>query len=284
MQCKWLVDQYMIDHNEQDVVGLLRDQGFDVEVRAYNRMERTPSLAPFFANDCAVIYGSLQFVAQHKSLPILPGAYFQPNALQCSVYTNQIPPNLLLNENSIMATFGDLRRRPDFFKNIFGATAFIRPNSSQKIFSGCILNSWEDELSAMRQTTSVTDDTIVVLSAPQEILSEHRLFVVNREVVAATQYQKNGAVDLSSSSPQAAWDVAQHMADLEWQPDIAYVCDVAITPNGAKIVELNAISTSGWYLADIPKLSQALSEAAVSEWNGDLALGDQPVRKGTLCR
>lgn len=279
MQCKWLVDQYMIDHNEQDVVGILRAQGFDVEVRAYNRMERTPSLAPFSANDCAVIYGSLQFVAQHKSLPILPGAYFQPNALQCSVYTNQIPPDLLLNENSIMATFGDLRRRPTFFKNIFGSSAFIRPNSSQKIFSGCLLNDWDKELSAMRQTTSVTDDTIVVLSAPQEILSEHRLFVVNREVVTATQYQKNGAVDLSSTSPQSVWDVAQHMADLEWQPDIAYVCDVALTPNGTKIVELNAISTSGWYLADIPKLSQALSVAAVSEWNGDLALGDQPVRK-----
>lgn len=274
MQCKWLVDRYMIDHNEQDVVGILHAQGFEVNVRAYNRMERTPSLAPFSANDCAIIYGSLQFVAQHKSLPILPGAYFQPNALQCSTYTNQIPPALLLNENSVMATFGDLRRRPAFFKSIFGAQAFIRPNSSQKVFSGCMLNNWNEELSAMSQTTSVTDDTIVVLSAPQTIVSEHRLFVVNREVVTATQYQQDGDVHLRSTSPQQAWDVAQQMADLEWQPDIAYVCDVAITPNGAKIVELNAISTSGWYLADIPKLSHALSAAAVAEWNGDLCLGD----------
>lgn len=274
MQCKWLLDQYMIDHNEQDVVGILRTQGFEVNVRAYNRMERTPLLAPFAANDCAVIYGSLQFVAQHKSLPILPGAYFQPNALQCSTYTNQIPASLLLNENSVMATFGDLRRRPEFFKSIFGAQAFIRPNSSQKIFSGCMLNNWTEELSAMSQTTSVTDDTIVVLSAPQTIVSEHRLFVVNREVVTATQYQQDGDVHLRSTSPQQAWDVAQQMADLEWQPDIAYVCDVAITPNGAKIVELNAISTSGWYLADIPKLSHALSAAAVAEWSGDLCLGD----------
>lgn len=279
MRAKWLVDQYMIDHNEQDVVGILRAQGFDVDVRSYNRMERTPQLAPFSANDCAIIYGSLQFVAQHKSLPILPGAYFQPNALQCSVYTNHIPAELLLNENSIMSTFGDLRRRPTFFKNIFGSSAFLRPNSSQKIFSGCLLNNWDSELSAMSQTSSVTDETIVVLSAPQTILSEHRMFVVNREVVTATQYQKAGAVDLSSQSPQEAWDLAKHMANLEWQPDIAYVCDVAITPLGAKIVELNAISTSGWYLADVSALAHALSNAAVSEWNGDLALGDQPLPK-----
>lgn len=279
MQCKWLVDQYMIDHNEQDVVGILQDQGFEVNVRPYNRMERTPSLAPFAANDCAIIYGSLQFVAQHKSLPILPGAYFQPNALQCSVYTNHIPSHLLLNENSIMATFGDIRRRPEFFKNIFGPSAFLRPNSSQKIFSGCMLNNWDEELSAMSQTTSVTNETIVVLSQAQSIQSEHRLFVVNREVVTATQYQKNGEVCLASSSPQDAWNAAQQMADLEWQPDIAYVCDIAITPTGPKIVELNAISTSGWYLADIPKLSQALSAAAIAEWNGDLALGDQPLCK-----
>lgn len=282
MHCKWLVDQYMIDHNEQDVVGVLQDQGFEVSVRAYNRMERTPSLAPFSANDCAIIYGSLQFVAQHKSLPILPGAYFQPNALQCSVYTNHIPSDVLLNENSIMATFGDIRRRPDFFKTIFGARAFLRPNSSQKIFAGCMLNNWDDELSAMAQTSSVTDETIVVLSAPQTILSEHRMFVVNREVVTATQYQKDGAVDLSATSPQDAWDLAQQMANLEWQPDIAYVCDVAITPTGPKIVELNAMSTSGWYLADIPKLAHALSTVALAEWNGDLALGDQPIRKRTL--
>lgn len=279
MQCKWLVDQYMIDHNEQDVVGILHAQGFEVDVRAYNRMERTPSLAPFVANDCAIIYGSLQFVAQHKSLPILPGAYFQPNALQCSVYTNQIPAKLLLNENSIMATFGDVCRRPDFFKSIFGPQVFVRPNSSQKIFSGCLLNDWDSELSAMSQTSSVTDETIVVLSAPQTILSEHRMFVVNREVITATQYQKDGAVNLSSHSPKDAWDLAEQMANLQWQPDIAYVCDVAITPHGAKIVELNAISTSGWYLADIPALTHALSNAAVAEWNGDLALGDQPLPK-----
>lgn len=279
MQCKWLVDQYMIDHNEQDVVGILRAQGFDVDVRSYNRMERSPSLAPFSPNDCAIIYGSLQFVAQHKSLPILPGAYFQPNALQCSVYTNHIPSELLLNENSIMATFGDLRRRPAFFKNIFGSLAFLRPNSSQKIFSGCLLNNWDEELSAMSQTSSVTDETIVVLSAPQTILSEHRMFVVNRQVVTATQYQKDGNVCLAANSPSEAWDVAQHMANVDWQPDIAYVCDVALTPSGAKVVELNAISTSGWYLADIAKLSHALSNAAVAEWNGDLALGDQPLPK-----
>jgi len=279
MQAKWLVDQYMIDHNEQDVVGMLRAQGFEVTTRAYNRLERTPQLAPFSANDCAVIYGSLQFVAQHKSLPILPGAYFQPNALQCSVYTNHIPTELLLNSNSIMATFGDLRRRPDFFKNIFGATAFVRPNSSQKIFAGCLLSEWESELAALQQTSSVTDETIVVLSAPQTILSEHRLFVVNREVITATQYQKNGEVCLSSTSPSDAWEVAHLMAANTWQPDIAYVCDVALTPAGPKIVELNAISTSGWYLADIPLLTQALSAAAVAEWNGDLCLGDEPVPK-----
>ncbi len=126
----------------------------------------------------------------------------------------------------------------------------------------------------MEQTSSVTNDTIVVLSAPQTILSEHRFFIVNREVVTATQYQKDGKVCLASASPQQAWDVAQQMADLEWQPDIAYVCDVATTPQGAKIVELNAMSTSGWYLADIPKLSHAISAAAVAEWSGDLCLGD----------
>lgn len=275
MKCKWLIDQYMIDHNEQDIVSVLKEQGFDVVVRPYNRFERTPPLAPFEANDCVVSYGSLQFVAQHKSLPILPGAYLQPQALQCSVYTNNIPTNWLLNENTIMATFGDLQRRSAFFKTIFGQEVFVRPNSSLKTFSGFVLNgNWEQELNALNQTSSVSSDTMVVIAAPQQVLAEYRMFIVNREVVTGSQYEKDGKPHLSSKCPADVWALAQLMADNDWQPDIAYVCDIATTKNGPKIIEFNGLSTSGWYLADMPKLIDAVSNAAVAEWNGELSLGD----------
>lgn len=280
MKCKWLVDQYMVDHNEQDVVGILRAEGFEVHVRSFSRTERVPPLSPFAPNDCVVLYGSLQFVAKHRALPIVPGAYWQDKAMQHTTYSNVIPSHLLLNEEHVLATLGDVRRRFGFYTKALGSDGvFIRPNSGNKVFAGSVVRS-VDELSALQKTFASADDTVVVVAPLQSILAEYRLMVVNGEVITGSQYQKNGEVHLDRRVPTDVWNVARQVADLSNAIDVAYVCDVASTPKGPKVVELNALSTSGWYLADIPALAHAVSAAAVLEWGGELSIGD--IKKVTL--
>ena len=48
-------------------------------------------------------------------------------------------------------------------------------------------------------------------------------------------------------------DWTQSMID-KWVPDRAFVMDVAQTPDGFKIIEVNNISSSGFYACDLNKI------------------------------
>ena len=45
-----------------------------------------------------------------------------------------------------------------------------------------------------------------------------------------------------------------------WQSASAFVIDIAITPVGAKVIEINCLTTSGFYGADIDLLGEALEQ------------------------
>ncbi|MNW03714.1 hypothetical protein D3C71_1996880 [compost metagenome] len=44
----------------------------------------------------------------------------------------------------------------------------------------------------------------------------------------------------------------------QWEPSKAYVLDICLTPNGYKVVELNNITSSGFYDCDVTKIVFAL--------------------------
>jgi hypothetical protein len=52
-------------------------------------------------------------------------------------------------------------------------------------------------------------------------------------------------------------DFAQSMVD-RWQPADAFVIDIADTPNGLKVVEINTFGVSGFYYSDMFKVVDAL--------------------------
>jgi hypothetical protein len=45
-----------------------------------------------------------------------------------------------------------------------------------------------------------------------------------------------------------------------WQPQRAFVLDVAETADGPKIVEINTLNSAGFYAADIQRIVLALEE------------------------
>ena len=277
MKAKWLLDQYMVEHNEQNLPELLRKEGFEVKVGQYDRFASNPPFL-FSPEDCVIVYGSMEFVRLYQKAPYIPGVYFQEKAMECTTYISNIEKTgLLLNENHVFATFGELIRRKDFFYNAFETNQlFIRPNSGRKVFTGFSLNKkeFDKEISALSQLTSVMPETLILIAPSQEILEEYRLIIVNRQVITGSQYQRNGNIELSSKIPQEVEEMAYQIANTPWQPDIAYVCDIALTHKGPRVIELNAMSTSGLYLSDISKWSHALNQAAISEYHGDLTLGD----------
>lgn len=278
MSAKWLIDQYMIDHNEQDLVALFRATGLEVKVGQFERFARGNDIPKYYdVDDCVVIYGSLEFVAQQQVHGYTPGAYYQEKALQCSSYIPQVPSDLLLNENHVLATFGDFVRRSDFFYQALGQNElFIRPNTGRKLFTGLSIaqSQFKDEIKSLEQLSGVAQDSLILVAPAQTIEAEYRFCIVNREVVTASQYQEHGEIKLSKHVPPEAWEAAKRMAQNPWQPDIAYVCDIAKTQSGMKMVELNALSCSGLYWCDIELLAHKVSVAAFLEHQGELSIGD----------
>lgn len=289
MTVKWLVDQYMLDHNEQDVLGLLQSAGFEVKVGTFDRLARGNEIPKYYESDeCVVIYGSLEFVAQQQKHGYIPGAYYQEKALHCSSYIPQIPENYLLNSEHVFATFADFCRRPDFFYRAFANDhLFIRPNTGRKLFTGLSIarNDFEDEINSLRQLSGVSEDSLIVVAKQQTIEAEYRFFIVNRKVITGSFYEHEetqSSGDALKEVPVEAWQMAQAMAKNPWQPDIGYVCDVAKTPEGFKIVELNALSCSGLYNCDIVTLAKAVSVAAELEYDGELNIGDLEINAFSL--
>ena len=282
MTTTWIVDQHMIDHNEQDIVGLLRSAGAQVIVGTFQRGVRGADI-PEHVDPAAgpvVVYGSIEFANQLKSKGYIPGVYLQDKALECTSYMSQTDArDLFLNDQRVFATWSDLTRRPDFFYDAFGAdTLFVRPNTGRKGFTGLAIPrlQFDQEVNALRQLNAPQPDMLLLVAPAQIIEAEYRLVIVNRQVVSGSRYMLNGAVSLSTDVPAAVSACAHTLAQSAWQPDIAYVCDVAQTPHGPRVVELNALSCSGLYLCDIPALAHAINAAAQLEFDGELSIGDIP--------
>jgi hypothetical protein len=62
--------------------------------------------------------------------------------------------------------------------------------------------------------------------------------------------------------------LAEQVAEHKWQADRVYVCDIAQTDEGPKIIELNAFSSSGLYACDTRAIVKGVSEAAWKEYLG----------------
>jgi len=81
--------------------------------------------------------------------------------------------------------------------------------------------------------------------------------VVNGEIVTSSLYKSGRVVRYSSDVGPMILEYAQQMVDI-WNPRIAFTLDIAHTPDGLKIIETNAISSSGFYSIDIGKFVGAI--------------------------
>lgn len=280
MKSKWLIDKYLIENSyHEDISEILNRLGFEVIVEQYIPFDNTPIEKKYSDDDCVVVYGSISYVeSRTKDRGFIPGKYYEKEGLECISYMHKIDDfSILANSNHVFTTFKDFINRKDFFYNIFNTNkVFIRPNSGFKTFTGLPIHEEEfnREINSLQQITSVTDDTLILVSSCKKISEEYRFFIVNREVVTGSQYKKNEELFIRKGYSDIAYNTAVKMAKNKWQPDLAYACDVGIINGEAKIIELNCFSSSGFYACDIEKLILAVDKVAVMEYNCEISIGE----------
>jgi hypothetical protein len=181
-----------------------------------------------------------------------PGAFVSPN-LEYHMWSNAWRQELLLNPNARICRVEDA----DFDEKV----VFIRPNADSKAFSGRVFfkkefQSWRKKLIKMSTEDPLNGKTEIIISAPKEIYSEFRLFVIDNKIITASQYKLGARVITSDVVDQDIIDFGKKCI-ADWVPDRAFVLDVARTPEGCKIVEVNCINAAGFYAADMQKYVMA---------------------------
>jgi hypothetical protein len=219
------------------------------------------------ARNCIITYGSIQFTkALSKQCVYIPGAYGFSKDTDCSNYYSKIPAEYLLNYPYVFLTWAEIKRSQDFLVKTFENDLFVRPNSGSKVFPGQVIeySAWNETIQIIESTSSVVDETLVLVAAKHIIEEdEYRFVIVDRKVVAGSKYNWNK--ECSEKYSVEAEALAQIIADQEWQLDTAYTCDIAMTTNGPKVLELNSFGCAGLYACDRVKIVDAINIAAVKD-------------------
>jgi len=201
-----------------------------------------------------VRWDKYDFVFPYGSVRLLSTLRTQP----------EIVPYLFWNESSVTAE----RWRDRFGEDYLGAAGrvvaaselsalmagqgpvAVRPNVGLKQFKGGIYERWDMDVPA---------DLPCYAAPPSEIAAEYRVWFVAGSAVAASQYLPR----VSTEGSDAAIACAASFAVRHGLPLQAIVMDVAETPGGWKIVELNSIHTAGWYAASPEIVLDALLSHAL---------------------
>lgn len=142
---------------------------------------------------------------------------------------------------------------------------FVRPVHDTKSFTGQVFDqfTWNEFRDGVYRVadawSTLNPHTEIMVCTKKEIYSETRCWIVNGLLVTASGYKVGTIKRYSDQVDSDILRFAQYCANL-WSPNDAYVMDVAETPNGLKIVEVNNLNSAGFYKADMQKLVWALHE------------------------
>ena len=164
--------------------------------------------------------------------------------------------NYMLNSDMICGKLGSIIPKLDNF--------FIKPMEDTKAFTAEVMN--KDTFNKFVENiynvskngfSTITLDTNVIISSIKEINAEFRFFIVNGNVVTYSQYKIGDRVVYDPHVDEYIIKFAEKMVHL-YEPDDAFVIDIAISNDELKVIEVNCINSSGLYAINLPKLINAI--------------------------
>lgn len=200
--------------------------------------------------------------------------YFNANVKSFSRFAAHIGEDLL-NSSFYIIPYGEFVRR----RITEQQGMFIKPESGMKEFTGQLIwggSTFKDQLKKLSPYHEIDPETLCVIAPAQNIKAEFRYVIVDRKVITGSEYRWDNVLDVRRDTNPICDAMAKKIAEADWQADTCYVCDVALVDSSpykggtpeAKVVELNAFSSSGLYACDTYKIVEAVSAAAEREHKG----------------
>jgi hypothetical protein len=234
----WLIQKNQEDRHAilevQDILDELGVRWIEFDIDFKSRLLPLP--VGIKAEDIVICHGPSFIPRVEHSEPFWRvGCIFDPSLFRWSEFQRHWT-DLMLSSDGTLATVRQLRTRS------LVKTVFVRPDADSKKFDGGIRSP--EELTNLLMI--LPDDIGVVSASPLEIEAEYRVFIIGSEVVAASQYRKNGSAALDGFIPNQVIDLAIE-ADTRWRPKEAYVLDIAKSGSRYGIIEANCITAARYY-------------------------------------
>jgi hypothetical protein len=145
---------------------------------------------------------------------------------------------------------------------------FVRPDSALKPFAGRVVATTQLTLAALDFGFYYDDPDLPVVVAPvRQIGREWRHVIVDRTVVAGSEYVAAGRQARPSQERGAAWELAAGIASSLDPPEAVYVMDVCEVDGDLRLLELNPFSGADLYACDAGEVVAAVSGAAMTAWS-----------------
>lgn len=210
---------------------------------------------PFIDNTEKVIaFGATTLSRIAKAKEWTPGTYLT-DAFDFETWRDGFGKHNILNSGSEVGKICN-----SFDTRGMGDTLFVRPVDDSKAFTGLTMSrydffGWKQSISQIDEEEFVPlhKNTKIAVATYKHINAEYRFFVVNNEVVTQSLYKRGKEVYYTEYVDDEVIRFARHMVDL-WTPADAFVIDIADTPEGFKVIEINNINSAGFYAADPQKI------------------------------
>lgn len=153
----------------------------------------------------------------------------------------------------------------------FTGLRFVRPCLDNKAFTGIVRDGEEFDYWRTGLYANVTGfnlvnaepNTPVMVADPKFIQLETRFFVVGGQVITGSTYKAMHRptiyqrINENAAIYAPVLEFARKMVKL-WEPIEAYVLDIGLVDGEPKVIEINCINHSGFYMCDMPAVLRAI--------------------------
>lgn len=139
---------------------------------------------------------------------------------------------------------------------------FIRPNDDSKSFSGEVvefqrIETWYQNLIGF-ENVKLDLDTKIVAGEPYNIKKEWRLWIVNKKVIASSQYKDGHSLKKVKDTPENVIAFAEARCQ-EYTPHDIFIMDICLCSDELFILECGCMNSAGFYAADINQILSAVT-------------------------
>ncbi len=253
----WVIQKNL--GNTQDIEAMVNAcKKIDCEYRLVDAIPFSRELPDIETDRQVVFYGSSNFTTNiYRSGKWKPGVFFDEESFSYSSTLKHYSKKMLNHD----AQFGSMIElaKLTYEEN---QALFFRPDKDLKEFAGTVqtfgeFKSWVTTLAAGDFEINVSSQ--VLLAPTKELAHEWRVFMVNGKAVTGSHYRSYGKLTKIAGLPKAIIDFCEAAAK-EWSPAPVFVMDIAETDSKLYIIEINGFNSSGFYLSDIEKIVEAVTD------------------------